>query len=368
MSKTTNKFSAEVRTRAVRMVLDHEGEHSSRWAAVSSIAAKIGCTAQTLNEWVKKAEVDSGMSSARPLGRAALRHQNCLLYCRKRGQSHLHRKMNIPPLSRVRLPRSGLDVSRLGLGLSRLHYLSSDDQRTRLVRGALELGITHFDTARLYGDGLSERALGRALIGLRGRVTIATKFGLLPNAVIEALPALATPLRAVQALSRRMKIFSGPVRSWEPAAMCNSLADSLRSLRTDFVDILFLHDARAAEIVGNDTLIRALQDAKASGKARFVGASGDHAQVAEIAAAYPGVFDVLQTAESGWTGDPEPDFTFGALSPGPQHFGAAKPSGDQAQSGLAAALARRPSGAVLIGTSRLEHLRDLVTVAAGAMP
>jgi transposase-like protein len=66
MSKTTNKFSAEVRARAVRMVLDHEGEHSSRWAAVSSIAAKIGCTAQTLNEWVKKAEVDSGRRAGLP--------------------------------------------------------------------------------------------------------------------------------------------------------------------------------------------------------------------------------------------------------------------------------------------------------------
>ena len=65
-SKTTNKFSPEVRDRAVRMVLDHAGEHPSRWAAVTSIAAKIGCTPQTLHEWVKKAEIDSGRRAGVP--------------------------------------------------------------------------------------------------------------------------------------------------------------------------------------------------------------------------------------------------------------------------------------------------------------
>jgi transposase len=54
--KTSNRFSPEVRQRAVRMVLDHGGDHASQWAAIGSIAAKIGCTSETLRGWVRRAE------------------------------------------------------------------------------------------------------------------------------------------------------------------------------------------------------------------------------------------------------------------------------------------------------------------------
>ena len=62
MNKLT-RFSPEVRERAVRMVFEHQGEHTSQWAAISSIAGKIGCTAESLRRWVRQAERDLGKRS-----------------------------------------------------------------------------------------------------------------------------------------------------------------------------------------------------------------------------------------------------------------------------------------------------------------
>ena len=57
---TTRRYSPEVRERAVRMVFEHEREHSSQWATIISIATKIGCTPETLRKWVRQAEIETG--------------------------------------------------------------------------------------------------------------------------------------------------------------------------------------------------------------------------------------------------------------------------------------------------------------------
>jgi len=62
MNKFT-RYSPEVRERAVRLVFEHQGEHASQWAAIGSIASKIGCTPETLRKWVRRAERDQGLRS-----------------------------------------------------------------------------------------------------------------------------------------------------------------------------------------------------------------------------------------------------------------------------------------------------------------
>src|SRR4030095_13148601 len=60
---TTQKYSPDVGERAVRMVFEHQGEHQSQWAAIVSIASQIGCTPESLRQWVRQAERDQGKSA-----------------------------------------------------------------------------------------------------------------------------------------------------------------------------------------------------------------------------------------------------------------------------------------------------------------
>ena len=64
--KASTKYAPEVRERAVRIVFEHQGEHASQWTAIGSLAAKIGCNAETLRGWVRQAGRDQGAGAGGP--------------------------------------------------------------------------------------------------------------------------------------------------------------------------------------------------------------------------------------------------------------------------------------------------------------
>jgi hypothetical protein len=261
---------------------------------------------------------------------------------------------------RTVLPRSGLEVSRIGLGLAHLHVMPAP-ARVALIERALELGITHFDTSRFYSDGLSEATLGRVLGARRAQVTIATKFGLLPTPFIASAGVAAMPLRKLRSLLKKLRLVPYPMRSYTAATMRRALEDSLRALRTDTIDIYHVHEPPPDTRL-EDTLRRELERARSAGKIRFVGISG--ASIDPVVARHPGLFDVLQSAEATWAaGRSVPDITHSVLSGAAGRDGRVPP--DVVRELMHRALLRRPQGAVIVQTRSPERLAELVALAQG---
>lgn len=262
--------------------------------------------------------------------------------------------------ARTVLPHCGLEMSRLGLGLAHLHLLPAATRRD-LIDRAIDLGITHLDTARFYGDGLSEATLGAVLGARRAKVTIASKFGLLPTPLIGAAGAAAPSLRKVRSLLRKLRLVNYPRRSYSAQTFRESLEQSLRLLRTDVIDIYHLHEPPAG-LQLEEELLAAFEQAKKAGRVRFIGISG--AAIDGVVDRHPGVFDVLQSAEGQW--DPArhvPDLTHSLLSGAVRRHGAL--AADEVRDRLRRALMRRPDGAVVLQTRRPDRLEQLVVMADG---
>ena len=192
-----------------------------------------------------------------------------------------------------------LRVSRLGLGTASLHHLLWRRERMELLKTALDCGITHFDTARMYGEGLAERELGRYLEGRRQRVTIGTKFGLPAVEVLERLPAILHAQRALGGVARRVMPTWGKKR--ERCVTCaraeESLERSLRALRTDYLDIFFLHEPCEADGRMEDT-VAYLERQRRDGRIRYLGLAGEASECLAFARWAGGVFEVLQVRDS----------------------------------------------------------------------
>lgn len=264
-------------------------------------------------------------------------------------------------MRQVQLLSSHLATSAVGFGTSRVHYLRAPTA-TAIIRAALDVGISHFDTAPAYGDGIAEHVLGRALAGARARVTIATKYGIPPDPLIDraGLPVVAA--KVLRRVVPRGTSASRPPLT--PAGLVASVAASLRRLRTDYIDLLLLHEPavdRAPDLAG---LMAALEQLRAAGTIRGYGLAGRWPSLLAMRTASQVVDLVMQTAETEWHGPEVPDITYGCVSQGPQSFRQPAVDSSVALARLRAARMRRPAGVVLVSTTRPDRVAALAEAAA----
>ncbi|GAA2986526.1 aldo/keto reductase [Streptosporangium longisporum] len=179
----------------------------------------------------------------------------------------------------------GLEVSRIGLGAMTMAgtYTSGggldDAESIRTVHRALELGVTHIDTAEIYGPFHSEEVVGRAIKGRRDQVVVATKFGLVSHSG------------------------GGPGVTDSSAANVRAAVEgSLRRLGTDRIDLYYQH--RVDPNTPIEETVGALADLVAEGKVVHIGLSeAGPATIRRAHAVHP--LAALQTEYSLWTRDPE---------------------------------------------------------------
>jgi D-threo-aldose 1-dehydrogenase len=193
--------------------------------------------------------------------------------------------------------RSG---ARIGFGTGGLLRIGSARDRHSVLAAALANGVTHFDTAPIYGFGESERTLGRFLKSQRHRVTVTTKFGLRPSRLAVGLAPLQRAarraLRVFPALRRVAVSNSGVL--YTPPCFCvlsvrDSLEASLRALRTDYVDFFLAHQASADALPAED-VIGLLQDLQRAGKIRAFGVATDFDRLAPVLQTRPQLSQVVQ--------------------------------------------------------------------------
>jgi aryl-alcohol dehydrogenase-like predicted oxidoreductase len=178
----------------------------------------------------------------------------------------------------------GLDVSRIGLGAMGMagYYnigAGSDDESIRTIHRALDLGVTHIDTAEIYGPYTNEELVGRAIKDRREEVVLATKFGLVSHSGGGA-----------------------GVLDSSPANIRAAIEGSLKRLGTDHIDLYYQH--RVDPKTPLEDTVGALAELVAEGKVRHIGLSeAAPTTIRRAHAVHP--VTALQTEYSLWTRDPE---------------------------------------------------------------
>jgi aryl-alcohol dehydrogenase-like predicted oxidoreductase len=234
-----------------------------------------------------------------------------------------------------------LGLSPVGFGTAALGRSLSRRERVRLLQVAFDCGLTHIDTAPLYGSGAAEEAIGALPAGVRDAITVATKVGYRPPSLVRVAAARA----ARRAAAAESGLFA-------PAEVRASLEGSLRRLRRPTVDLVLLHDVQAAAV--DDELLGELDALLARGDARLAGIATSRDETQALLARGETFPAVVQVA----TRDEPVDAGGRGLI---LHSAIVGRDGDP---GALLAAARRPGVTVLFGSRNAEHIR---ATAAGAL-
>ncbi|MCH2137190.1 MAG: aldo/keto reductase [Phycisphaerales bacterium] len=264
----------------------------------------------------------------------------------------------------VTIDRTELRVSRLSFGTASIHHLHRSSSRQALLHGAFDAGLTHFDTSPYYAYGLAESELGRFTQSRRSEVTIATKVGLYPPGW--------TPLGNLGVMARKMagKVIrrcAAPRVDWTIERARRSLGESLERLRTEYVDLLLLHEP-APSLLDADAFHEWLEWERQSGRLRYWGVAGESAEYRNWLEQDHPITQVTQTHDSMEQGEAAPvlecgrplQFTYGYLASA-RARAASQATGDgfDAATTLAQVLARNSSGSILVSTRRVERIQSL---------
>jgi D-threo-aldose 1-dehydrogenase len=270
----------------------------------------------------------------------------------------------------VALADTNLRASRLGFGLSGLHHLLRSKDRQNLLSSAFNDGITYFDASPYYGHGLAERELGRFGLAHRSQILIATKIGIQPDPWLNRFPVLMYSRLAAHAalrrITRRQNFAIARRYDYSGRSAIASLDRSLQALRTDHVDILYVHDPTLARLQEPDRLFDALQDLQSSGKVRYLGLAGSVQDCLDILRRYPSLRFLLQVDAA--PGNQELELLNSASVPFHSSYGHFRAQRNSVIDSLAAAIGVNRQGVILFSTRKPTRIGSMVQLLASLEP
>jgi len=253
------------------------------------------------------------------------------------------------------LTNTALRASRIAFGTGALHHLRRARERQRLLLAAADLGISHFDTSPYYGFGIAERSL--AALAASRATTVATKVGLYPSGGADSsVPAVMCR----KVLGRVLPALSRALVDFHVARARESLSGSLRRMRRERVDVLFLHEPRA-ELVQTDEWLRWMETERS--RVGVLGVAGEASRLLPFIQSASPLAGIVQTRDSLARQEAaplraagcRPHITYGHL--------AGRAAAAEAAATLGDAIERWPDTVLLVSTRRVERVGELGRIA-----